>query len=98
MDGSPARRSAAGVRIGRAAVLRKRAHAHPQRRHPALRSSATGGEAGGVTPSDGQKTGPSSAAGVRVGRPAVPRKRPMLTRNGGILHYVLRQLAAKKAA
>lgn len=29
---------------------------------------------------------------------AVPRKRPSLTRHGGILHYVLRQLAAKKAA
>jgi len=28
----------------------------------------------------------------------VPRKLPFLTRHGGILHYVLRQLAAKKAA
>ena len=39
-----------------------------------------------------------SAAGVRRDRAAVPRKRPLLTHHGGLLHYVLRQLAARKAA
>ena len=40
----------------------------------------------------------ASGAGVRKGRAAMPRKRPSLTRHGGLLHYVLRQLAAKKTA
>jgi len=38
------------------------------------------------------------AAGVREVRAAAPRKRTSLTHHGGILHYVLRQLAKRKAA
>jgi len=37
-----------------------------------------------------------STAGVRPTREAMLRKRPRLTHHGGLLHYVLRQLAAKQ--
>ena len=40
----------------------------------------------------------ASGAGVRKDRAAMPRKRPFLTRHGGILQYVLRDLAAKSKA
>jgi hypothetical protein len=47
---------------------------------------------------DGRKPGPAQRAGRSRTCEAMLRKQRPLTRNGGILHYVLRQLAAKKAA
>jgi len=46
----------------------------------------------------GESPARASGAGVRDARAAVPRKQASLTRHGGILHYVLRQLASRKAA
>ena len=51
-----------------------------------------------MTAADGRKPGPAQRAGRSQAREAVLRKPRPLTHNGGILHYVLRQLAAKKTA